>query len=218
MRILVVEDEKPISDLIGLNLAMAGYKYSQIFTGGKVLEEIKKNKYDLILLDVMLPEKDGWTVLEEIKEYNIPVIFLTAKDSILEKVNGLKLGAEDYITKPFQGIELIARIQVVLRRYLKDDNRRIKINNLIIDEEKHEVSIKNETVDLTIKEYELLLALYRGKNKAISREKLLELVWGYEFFGETRTVDIHIQRLRKKVGNNVKIVTVYKYGYRLELD
>ena len=215
--ILIVEDDQAISDLIAMNLSIAGYEYNQIYNGNEVVEEIKGKSYDLILLDVMLPQKDGFTLLKEIKELDVPVIFLTAKVSLADKVNGLKIGAEDYITKPFEAVELLARIEVVLRRY-SNNSKVIILNNLTIDEEEHTVKIEDKQIDITIKEYELLLLLYKNRNKAISRNKILEMVWGFQFLGETRTVDVHIQRLRKKLENNIVIATVYKYGYRMEID
>lgn len=215
--ILIVEDDQAISDLIAMNLSIAGYEYNQIYNGNEVVEEIKGKSYDLILLDVMLPQKDGFTLLKEIKGLDVPVIFLTAKVSLADKVNGLKIGAEDYITKPFEAVELLARIEVVLRRY-SNNSKVIILNNLTIDEEEHTVKIEDKQIDMTIKEYELLLLLYKNRNKAISRNKILEMVWGFQFLGETRTVDVHIQRLRKKLENNIVIATVYKYGYRMEID
>ncbi|MPM65804.1 Sensory transduction protein regX3 [bioreactor metagenome] len=213
--ILIVEDEVAISDLIAMNLNIAGYKYKQIYNGTEVILNFQEESYDLILLDVMIHGMDGFEVLEKIRNYKIPVIFLTAKSSLSDKLKGLKIGADDYITKPFETLELLARIEVVLRRY-NPTNSIIVIDEVIIDDEQHVVTIDKERIDLTNKEYELLLFLAKNKNKAISREKLLEKIWGIDFIGETRTVDIHIQRLRKKLNNKVRIATVYKYGYRME--
>lgn len=216
-KILIVEDDEGISDLIAMNLSIAGYRYNQIYDGNEAVIDINEKRYDLILLDIMLPGMDGFQVFNEIKSLNIPVIFLTAKVSLNDRVKGLKIGGDDYIIKPFEGVELLARIEAVLRRY-NPQNELIIFNNLSIDEEKHIVKLNEEEVNLTIKEYELLLLLYKNRNKAISREKILEMVWDYNFMGESRTVDIHIQRLRKKLEGHLSIATVYKYGYRLETE
>lgn len=214
-RILVVEDDRAISNLIYLNLDVAGYESRQVFSSNEVLQTLKDNTFDLILLDVMLPDMDGFELMENIRPLNIPVIFITAKNGLSDKVKGLKMGAEDYIVKPFEAMELLARIEVVLRRY-SSNTTIIIFEDMEIDEEKRLVRKAGSIIDLALKEYELLLLLVRNRNKALSREKILELVWGYDYFGETRTVDIHIQKLRKKLNWVDKIITVYKFGYRLE--
>lgn len=214
--ILVVEDDKAISNLIYLNLDVAGYNSRQAYSSNEALKILENQTFDLILLDVMLPDMDGFELIEKIRPLNIPVIFITAKNGLSDKVKGLKIGAEDYVVKPFEAMELLARIEVVLRRYSSNNNL-IKCDDLEIDEEKRLVRKNGEIVDLALKEYELLLLLVRNKNKALTREKILELVWDYDYLGETRTVDIHIQKLRKKLDWANKIVTVYKFGYRLEI-
>ncbi|AGY74296.1 response regulator transcription factor [Clostridium autoethanogenum] len=215
IKILVVEDELPISNLIKLNLNMSNYECKTAFNGEDALEEIENDSFDLILLDVMLPKIDGFTLLEKIKPLGIPVIFLTAKTSVTDKVYGLRAGADDYITKPFEGIELLARIDNVLRHYNK--------NNNVINFEDVEINLKEmtarkagEAVELTLKEFELLVFLVQNKNVVLTREKLIERVWGYDYVGETRTIDNHIQKLRKKLQWKDKIKTVFKLGYRLE--
>ena len=214
-KILIIEDDPAISDLIRLNLNMAGYESRQAFYGNEALSALENFVPALILLDVMLPDMDGFELLEKIRSGGIPVIFLTARNSLSDKVKGLKLGAEDYIVKPFEAIELLARIEVVLRRY--DSTKELIIyEKLEISPEERTVKKEGVTVDLALKEYELLLLLIRYRNKALSREKILELVWGYDYIGETRTVDIHIQKLRKKLGWEDQIKTVFKFGYRLE--
>lgn len=214
-KILIVEDEQAISDLIRLNLNVAGYESRQAFSGNEALSVLENYAPALILLDVMLPDMDGFELLEKIRPKAIPVIFLTARNSLNDKVKGLKMGAEDYIVKPFEAVELLARIEVVLRRF-DNKNGLIRYEDLEINPEERTVKKAGAAIDLTLKEYELLLLLIRNRNKALTRERILELVWGYEYLGETRTVDIHIQKLRKKLEWDEQIKTVYKFGYRLE--
>ena len=215
MKILVVEDEAPIRDLISINLQLVGY---EVFTAedGIVAENfLEKQKVDLILLDVMIPGIDGFSLIEKIKKHNIPVIFVTAKESVLDRVKGLRLGADDYIIKPFETIELLARIEVVLRRYNKNSHI-IKFKNIEVDTNQRSVKLNDKEVYLTVKEYELLILLLQNKNIALSRDQILDRVWGFEYGGETRTVDIHIQRIREKLDLKNNIKTVFKVGYRLE--
>ena len=215
MKILIVEDEAPIRDLISINLQLVGY---EVFTAedGIIAEKFLENqKVDLILLDVMIPGIDGFSLIEKIKKHNIPVIFVTAKESVLDRVKGLRLGAEAYIIKPFETIELLARIEVVLRRYNKN-KQTIKFKNIEVDTEQRIVKLNNKEVYLTVKEYELLVLLLQNKNMALSRDQILEMVWGFEYGGETRTVDIHIQRIREKLDLKNNIKTIFKVGYRLE--
>lgn len=214
-KILIVEDDEAISNLININLNMVGYESKQEFDGLQALDTIKKENFDLIIMDIMLPGMDGFKIMEEIKDLNIPVIFLTAKNSVIDKVKGLKLGAEDYMVKPFETVELIARIEVVLRRYGKAEDY-IEFKDLKIYEEERIVTKCDKKIELTLKEFELLVLLIKNKNIALSRDQILEQVWGYEYFGETRTVDTHVQRIRKKLGLIDNIRTVYKIGYRLE--
>lgn len=214
-KILIVDDENKIRELIKLNLELAGYNCIEAVDGDEAIKKIEENP-DLVLLDIMLPGKDGYEISKKFVEKNIPIIFLTAKDSTLDKVSGLKLGAEDYIVKPFETLELLARIEVVLRRYNKEVAV-FKYNNVEINFKERTVTKDSEIVELAMQEFELLETLVRNKNLALSREKLLELAWGYEYLGDTRTIDIHIQRLRKKLDWDNVIQTVYKYGYRLEI-
>ena len=207
MKILVVEDEAPIRDLISINLQLVGYEVFTAEDGIMAEEFLEKQRVDLILLDVMIPGIDGFSLIEKIKKHNTPVIFVTAKESVLDRVKGLRLGADDYIIKPFETMELLARIEVVLRRYNKNDNH-IKFKNIEVDTKQRIVKLNNEEIYLTIKEYELLILLLKNKNIALSREQILEKVWGFEYGGETRTVDIHIQRIREKLDlkNNIKTI------------
>lgn len=215
INILIVEDDEAISNLIKINLNMVGYESQQVFDGLEAFNLLKKEAFDLILMDIMLPGMDGFELMERIKDSNIPVIFLTAKNGLADKVTGLKSGAEDYIVKPFETVELLARIEIVLRRHSKNSNC-INFKNLKIYEEERIIKKDDEAIDLTLKEFELMLLLVKNKNMAISREYLLEKIWGYEYMGETRTIDTHIQKIRKKLDITDNIKTVYKIGYRLE--
>ena len=179
------------------------------------MDTIQRSTFDLILLDVMLPGISGFDLIERIKPFKIPIIFLTAKNTVMDKVTGLKLGAEDYIVKPFETIELLARIEVVLRRYASEDEN-LYYKDIVIQEDNRIVRKNNKLINLTLKEFELFLLLVKNKNKALSREYLLDKVWGYEYLGETRTIDTHIQNLRRKLELVDNIKTVYKIGYRLE--
>ncbi|WP_411167423.1 response regulator transcription factor [Clostridium sp. MB05] len=215
MYILIVEDDVAIRDLIAINLEMIGHKVAVAGDGNEGKRLFQLEEIDLVLLDVMLPGVNGFDLIETIKKKDVPVIFITAKDSVMDKVKGLRLGADDYIVKPFEIIELIARIEAVARRYEKNETV-INFKHLEIDTNKRVVKKNNEIVDLTLKEYELLMMFMQNKNIALSREQLLEQVWGFDYIGETRTVDIHVQRLREKLMLKDYIKTVFKIGYRLE--
>lgn len=215
--ILVVDDEETISDLIVMNLNMVGFTCSQAFNGQEALDIINKEQFDLCLLDIMLPGKDGFQLIDKFKEANIPVIYLTAKSSLTDRVKGLNLGAEDYIVKPFETLELIARVKVVLRRNGKD-YKSFRLKDVEISLMERTATKNNIQVELTAQEFALLEVLIQNQNLALTREQLLEAAWGYDYFGETRTVDMHIQRLRKKLDWEDAIKTVYKYGYRLEVS
>lgn len=216
-KILIVDDEPGIREIIRMNLELAGYECLEAEDGDKAIELLENNMIDIVLLDIMLPKKDGYQVSEEFINRKIPVIFLTAKENTLDKVKGLKLGADDYITKPFESIELLARIEVVLRRTGKSESK-FKYRDVEIDFSKREVLCKGKRVELTSQEYNLLEVLVKNQNLAMSRDSLLEKAWGYDYYGDTRTIDIHIQRLRKKLNWDEVIVTVFKYGYRLEIQ
>lgn len=216
VNVLIVEDDEPISNLIKLNLNMVGYECTQVFSGSDVFPLIKKKSFDLIILDIMLPGEDGFSLIKKISPLNIPVIFLTAKNTIHDKVLALKSGGDDYIVKPFESIELIARIEAVLRRYSKNSTY-LTIKDIVIQEKERIVIKNNIPINLTLKEFELLLMLTKNKNIALSRDYLLEKIWGYEYIGETRTVDTHIQKIRSKLDLFDILKTVYKIGYRLEV-
>ena len=209
-KILIVDDEEKIRELIRMNLELAGYKCDEAEDGEMALEKLNKFGPDLALLDIMLPKKNGYEIAQSFIKQNVPIIFLTAKDSVTDKVKGLKLGADDYIVKPFESMELLARIEVVLRRTGKFSDI-FEYRNIKVDFAKREVFKNNEKIEMTAQEFELLKVLIQNKNLALSREKLLESAWGYDYYGDTRTVDMHIQRLRKKLSWDDIIVTVYKY-------
>lgn len=215
MNILIIEDDDAIRDLLAINLNIVGYNVLMAEDGEKGKAVFLNNHVDLILLDVMVPKIDGFELIKDIKKEDIPVIFITAKNTVMDKVKGLRLGADDYITKPFEAIEVIARIEVVLRRYNKAE-KNIKFKDLEVDTEKRVVRKSGEIIDLTLKEYELLLVFLHNKNIALSREQLLEKVWGFDYIGESRTIDIHVQRIRDKLKLKENIKTVFKVGYRLE--
>lgn len=215
-RILIVEDEEPISNLIKINLISEGYMCKCVFNGIDAANIIEDEKFDLILLDIMLPGIDGYELLEYIKPLKIPVIFITAKGTVENRIKGLKLGADDYIVKPFQIGELIARIEAVLRR-VNGGDKTYDILGVKINPSSRSVIKDGKYVDLTVKEFDLLLELIRNKNIALYRNQLYERVWQEEFMGDTRTIDLHIQRLRKKLGWENNIKTVFRIGYRLEV-
>ncbi len=217
IKILIVEDEKPISKLIEMNLKDAGYDCTCALDGMVAADLLEENTYDLVLLDIMLPKVNGYELLDYIKPMNIPVIFLTAMGQIQDRVKGLELGAEDYIVKPFEIVELLARVKVVLRRYNKTEEL-INILDIKIDMNNHMIYKNEELVELTPKEYELVVLLAKNKNISLFRDKIYELAWGMEPDGDTRTLDVYIQRIRKKLGLEKYLKTIYRYGYRLEIN
>lgn len=216
-KILIVEDEKSINRLIKINLSDAGYSCLCAFDGKEAIELIDHNHFDLILLDIMLPEINGYELMEYIRPLEIPVIFLTAKSDVKDRVKGLKLGAEDYIAKPFEIIELVARVKTVLRRFHKTETL-LNVYDITIDTLSRIVKKEGQVINLTVKEYDLLLLFIQNKNIALFRDRIYEAVWGEYYMGDSRTVDLHVQRMRKKLGLEDKIVPVYKVGYRLEVE
>ena len=216
IRILIVDDEQPIANLIRMNLTRMGYACTCAYDGQQAADLVEKESFDLILLDIMLPKYDGYDLLAFIRPMNIPVIFLTAKSDVNDRVKGLKLGAEDYIVKPFEFVELVARIEVVLRRYNKRRTY-LSILDIVIDYEGRAVFRDGERIELTRKEFDLLVVLCQNPNTALFREELFERIWETDYMGETRTLDSHIQRLRRKLGWQDRIKTVHKVGYRLEV-
>lgn len=216
IKILIVEDEESISNLIKMNLTKAGYSCKCAFDGQEAADIIEKEHFDLILLDIMLPKINGYELIEYIKNENIAIIFITAMGNVNNKVKGLRLGADDYITKPFEIIELLARVESVLRRYNKCD-KLIKILDVEIDIPCRVVKKNGVQIMLTLKEFDLLLLFARNKNIALYRDVIYENVWGSTYLGDSRTVDLHVQRLRKKLVWEDYIKAVYKVGYRLEV-
>lgn len=215
-KILIVEDEEAISDLIKMSLTKAGYHCEQAMDGLEAADCIENNNYDLILLDIMLPEINGYELLEYIKTKETPVIFITAMGELNDRVKGLRAGADDYITKPFEMIELLVRVETVLRRYHKVDGT-IEIFDTVIDVSSRTVTQNGKQIMLTLKEFELLLFFVRNKNIALYRETIYENIWENDYMGDSRTVDLHVQRLRKKMNWGNRIKSVYKVGYRLEV-
>lgn len=215
IQILVVEDEKPISDLIRWNLTKVGYECVCAYDGLQAANILEKQGFDLIILDVMLPHINGYELMEYIRSLEIPVIFLTAKASLEDRMRGLTSGAEDYMVKPFEIVELLARVNIVLRRYHKTEQC-LRVGNIIVDVENQKVSKEGGEIILTPKELELLILLMRNRNITLFRERIYEEIWGTEYPVESRTLDLHIQRLRKKLDLGNAIKTVYKVGYRLE--
>ena len=216
IRILIVDDEKPICDLIDLNLSAAGYHCTSVQDGIAALDLIEEKTFDLILLDVMLPGVDGYDIMEYIRPLKIPVIFTTARYEVRDRVKGLRLGADDYLVKPFDVVELVARVEAVLRRYHKADNT-LSALDVVVDVDGRQVTKNGVPVVLTNKEFGLLVLFIRNKNVALFRETLYEQVWGGEYTGDSRTLDLHVQRLRKKLGWEHCLAAVYKVGYRLEV-
>ena len=216
IKILVVDDEEPIANLIRMNLTRQGYACMCAYDGQQAADCLEKYPFDLVLLDIMLPKFDGYDLLAFIRPMGIPVIFLTAKGDLNDRVKGLKLGAEDYIVKPFEIVELLARIEVVLRRYNKTQGL-IHCCDIAIDLDARDVIQNGRHIELTRKEFDLLVLFVQNPNTALFREMLYEKVWETEFMGETRTLDSHVQRLRRKLGWQDRIRTVHKIGYRLEI-
>lgn len=215
IRILAVDDERPIAELLRLSLARAGYQCVCAYDGIEAANLIEKEAFDLILLDIMLPGIDGYELMDYIRTTDVPVIFLTAKNAVADRVKGLRMGAEDYIVKPFDILELLARVDGVLRRHGKLQNT-LQIGNLQINTLSMQVLKNGEEVPLTRKEYELALLFARNLGVVLSKNTIYERVWGGEYPENTRTVELHIQRMKKKVGWEDRIKPVYGIGYRLE--
>lgn len=214
-KILIVEDDEAIADLICMNLGAEGYQCTWACDGAEGMDFFEKSHYELVLLDIMLPKLDGYTLLEHIKPSKTPVIFLTAKGDVEERIKGLKAGADDYLAKPFQVGELLARVEALLRR-TAPESVTLHLGDVTVLTDSRQVSKNGCPVVLTAKEFDLLVELLQNKNVALYREWLYEKVWKEPFPGETRTLDSHIQRLRKKLGWEDRIKTIFRIGYRLE--
>jgi DNA-binding response OmpR family regulator len=215
-KILIVEDDAAISELICMNLGLAGYECTPAVDGERALELSAAGGYDLALLDIMLPGIDGFELMEHMKKHEIPVIYLTAKNDVNDKVKGLRSGAEDYIVKPFEILELLARMEKVLQRHSRMPEV-YEMAGAEINTAERTVRSGGKIVPLKPMEFDLLVMFVKNRNIALSREKLLQTVWGEDYFGEPRTVDVHIAQLRKKMGWGDRIRTVHKMGYRLEV-
>ena len=221
MKVLIVDDEPAIVDLIKINLELEGFETVSCHSGKEAVTLAQSTGPDLILLDIMLPDLNGFEVCKAIQDLNIPIIMLTAKNDIKDKLYGLELGADDYITKPFDGRELIARIKTILRRvdkYNAKDDTNVTVGPIVINIIERIVHIDGIETPLTPKEFDLLMLFCENQRKVFSREDILELVWGYEFIGDSRTVDMHVQRLRKKLGkHNSCVKTIFGIGYKFEV-
>ena len=213
-RILIVEDEIPINNLIMRNLSLVGHECTQLYDGESAVKAIWDGGFDLVLLDVMLPGLSGFEVIKQIPK--TPVIFVTAKTALNDKLAGLYLGGDDYIVKPFEILELIARVESVLRRTCGAANE-FTVDDVVVNYTNKKVTKGGEEINLTPREFSLLETLIINRNIALSRDKLIDLVWASDFDGDTRTVDVHIQRLRTKLGLENRIKTIYRLGYRLEV-
>ena len=216
IKILIVDDEKPICDLIDMNLTAAGYSCVAVQDGLSAIDAVEEGNFDLVLLDIMLPGADGYDVMEYIKPLKVPVIFISAKHEVKDRVKGLKLGADDYLIKPFDVTELLARVEAVLRRYNKSE-KKLTVGEIEINLEARRVTRSGNPVPLTSKEFDLLMLFAENRNVALFRENLYEKVWDDEYYANSRTLDLHVQRLRRKLGWEKNLVAVYKVGYRLEI-
>ena len=216
-KILVVEDDNAISELLIMNLTVCGYTCDAAFDGAQAAEAVRNRSYDLALLDVMLPEIDGFALFDCMKENHIPVIYVSARADAADRVKGLRLGAEDYIVKPFDISELLLRVEKVIARSIPR-NGTYTVCGVTIDEYNHTASVNGRLIELKPMEFSLMVTLAQHRGMVFSREQLLSMVWGDEFFGETRTVDVHIAALRKKLHWNDEIQTVYRIGYRLRKE
>jgi len=214
IHILVVEDDKNIARMIDTALSIVGYKTSFCYNGTDAVEMVMNHNYDLILLDIMLPGLDGFSVLQQIQGRSIPTIFLSALQDVSDKVKGLRLGADDYIVKPFEAVELLARIEVVLRRTNKGP-KTLNYEDITVNIEKHIVKKNGKIITLTPKEFDVLVFFMQNTDIVLTRERLLSKIWGYTYQGESRTVDTHVQQVRRKMNLKGKLVSIPKLGYRL---
>lgn len=216
-KILIVDDEEQIRNILRMYLVREGYEISEAEDGEKGLKLFYEKPFDLVILDVMLPKKDGWSILREIKKYTeTPVIMLTARDDSEDEVFGFEMGADDYITKPFNNKVLLARVKSLLRKSNNSVESIIEVGDLVINDTSHSVIDSKGEIELAPKEYDLLVYLVKNNKIALSREKLLNEVWGYDFLGDDRTIDTHIKNLRKKIGKGA-IKTIRGIGYKLDL-
>ncbi|MED1555040.1 response regulator transcription factor [Bacillus paramycoides] len=219
-RVLVVDDESDMRQLVGMYLDNFGYEWGEAENGKEALRNLEMDHYDFVVLDIMMPEMDGLSVCKEIrKTSDVPIIFLTAKGEEWNRVNGLRMGADDYIVKPFSPGELIARMEAVLRRYTKQEQQEeIQFGPILINEKSRRIETNGESISLTVKEFDLLYFLCQHNGQVFSREQLLEKVWGYDYAGSTRTVDTHVKTMRLKLGESGNYIqTVWGVGYKFEV-
>ncbi|HHT7220248.1 TPA: response regulator transcription factor [Bacillus cereus] len=219
-RVLVVDDESDMRQLVGMYLDNFGYEWGEAENGKEALKKLETNHYDFVVLDIMMPEMDGLSVCKEIrKTSDVPIIFLTAKGEEWNRVNGLRMGADDYIVKPFSPGELVARMEAVLRRYTKQEQQEeIQFGPIFINEKSRRIEANGESISLTVKEFDLLYFLCQHTGQVFSREQLLEKVWGYDYAGSTRTVDTHVKTMRLKLGESGNYIqTVWGVGYKFEV-
>lgn len=222
-KILIVDDDLHIRELIHVILSKEGFEIIESTDGEAALSILEKEKVDLIILDIMMPKMDGWTFCQEVRSYysdTLPILMLTAKGETAQKVRGFDIGADDYLVKPFEVAELVARIKVLLKRYQITVSNRIEIGNVVINRASYTVTIGNERITLPLKEFELLFKLATHQQKTFSREQLIEDIWGFDYEGDERTVDVHIKRLRQRFSQEdcpFKITTIRGLGYRLEV-
>ncbi|MEC2988530.1 response regulator transcription factor [Bacillus cereus] len=218
--VLVVDDESDMRQLVGMYLDNFGYEWGEAENGKEALKKLETDHYDFVVLDIMMPEMDGLSVCKEIrKTSDVPIIFLTAKGEEWNRVNGLRMGADDYIVKPFSPGELVARMEAVLRRYTKQEQQEeIQFGPILINEKSRRIEANGESISLTVKEFDLLYFLCQHTGQVFSREQLLEKVWGYDYAGSTRTVDTHVKTMRLKLGESGNYIqTVWGVGYKFEV-
>jgi DNA-binding response OmpR family regulator len=217
-KILIVEDEKEIRNILKVYLLTAGYEVTEAADGEEAMKIFYEKPFDLVILDIMLPKKDGWSICREIKEYSsVPVIIITARDNENDEVFGFEIGADDYITEPFSNKVFLARVKTVLKnKTIVNNSNEIEVGKLKINDVSHSVSKEGKNLDLAPKEYEILMYFIKNKNIALSREKMLTEIWGYGFVGNDRTIDVHIKNLRKKIGGEY-IKTIRSVGYKFEI-
>ena len=222
-KILIVDDDPYMRELVRLFLSPEGFEIKEAFDGINALEVLASFKADMVILDIMMPNMDGWELCRELRKlYDIPLLMLTAKGETAQKVKGFELGTDDYLVKPFEPAELVVRVKALLKRYRIASSQTVQIGNLMMNRKTYEVAIGKNRIELPLKEFELMFKLASYPGKTFSREQLIEDIWGYDYEGTDRTVDVHINRLRDRLptdyGHNLRINTVRGLGYRLEVD
>jgi two-component system, OmpR family, response regulator len=221
-QILIVDDDPHIRELLRLLLQNEGFEIREAGDGVEALALLESAKADLVILDIMMPNMDGWTLCRELREhYDLPLLMLTAKGETMQKIKGFELGTDDYLVKPFEPLELVVRVKALLKRYRIAASQTVQIGELLLNRKTYEISVGSNSITLPLKEFELLFKLASYPGKTFSREQLIEQIWGYDYAGDERTVDVHIKRLRERFPEEVhsfKISTVRGLGYRLEVQ